>query len=67
MLETFSRNEISSISLLVALVRVDYMVSDGYVKYEDAEVHLIDELSCNVSEIMRKKIKWLTGGHFGCH
>ena len=29
------------------------VVSDGYVKYEEAEVH--DQLSCKISEIMKKK------------
>ena len=39
------------------------MVYDGYVKYEEADIHR--------SAIMQdfqnseKKLKWLTGGHFG--
>ena len=25
----------------------------------------IDQLSCKISEIMKKQLKWPTGGHFG--
>ena len=38
-------------------------LADGYVKYEEAEVHesaIMQDLRDNE----KKKFKWLTGGHF---
>ena len=43
---------------------VSKVVSDVYVKYEEAEVHrsaIIQDFRDNE----KKKLKWPTGGHFG--
>ena len=66
---------LTSIYLLVVLVikgliiweskchKKTLVLADGYVKYEEAEVHesaIMQDLRDNE----KKKIKWLTGGHF---
>ena len=40
------------------------MVSDGYVKCEEAEVHRSDIMQ-DFRDNEKKKLKWPTGDHFG--
>ena len=63
----------TSISLLVALVTGWYMgikmspeITWCYLMamWSMRKQKFIDQLSCKISEIMRKKIKWLPRGHF---
>ena len=68
---------LTSIFLLVALVikgliiwkskchqKNPLVLSDGYVKYEEAEVHRSATMQ-DFGDNEIKKIKWPTGGHFG--
>ena len=45
------------------LPKIPLVVSDGYVKYEEAEAHR-SAIMQDFQE-KRKKLKWPTGGHFG--
>ena len=41
------------------------MVYDGYVKYEEAEIHssaIMEDYE--IKKKKKKKLKWLNGGHF---
>ena len=40
------------------------VVYDGYVKYEEAEVHR-SAIMQDFQDNEKKKLKWLTSGHFG--
>ena len=60
----------TSISLLVALVIKGLIIWESKCHQKSPGViwwlcEAEDQLSCKISEIMRKKVKWLTGGHFG--
>ena len=66
----------TSVSLLVALVIKGFIIWEIKMSPKIPCCYLmamrsmrkqkfIDQLPCKISEIMRKKMKWLTGGHFG--
>ena len=40
------------------------MLSDGYVKYEEAEVHR-SAIMQDFQDNRKNNLKWPTGGHFG--
>ena len=71
---TFSWNALTSISLLVALVIKGLIIRGAKCKKKNPQWYMmamwsmrkhkfIDQLSCKISEIVKKK--WPTGSHFG--
>ena len=45
-------------------IKMSQVVSDGYVKYEEREVHR-SVIMRDFRDNEKKNIKWATGGHFG--